>query len=311
MSSVKTCTKCRGENDSKYKLCEKCRAYLQRHYLKAKAEGKCHSCHKVKLKPGEGVHCPKCRTRQSSRQKKRYRDLDAAGLCTGCGKRKQRSGKLCRPCRKAHKECKDRTNPPPGCWQVYKMTFEDGCEYVGMTKQNMHLRELHHRAKKWFANWEINRRMLEDMPYKIAVLSRHETKEQAAAEELRQINKLTKSLNWTGVQEREPTYNPPIPGHEMFTRRRTPRKRRNVTEKRPFARCSFCYEVKSSDGFCSDPSRFNGMDSRCKACRNALRRHYYRILKEDPDSRPIAYKLAKEAVQLDLVIERKKKAAAA
>ena len=306
MSGAKSCINCRGENRSEYKTCEKCRAVSNRYRLKAQEAGKCHSCLQVKLKPGEGTRCPKCQ----AKGKKRYRDRAAAGLCPRCGKRKPSSGKICRPCKKMRNESRNRANPPPGCWQVYKMTFEDGCEYVGMTKQNIRLRELHHRKKTHYSNWEINRRMLEDMPYKIAVLSRHETQEQAAAEELRQINKLGNSLNWAGVQDREPTYNPPVPGCEMFTRRRNPRKPRNVTEKRPFARCSFCYEVKSSEQFDADRTRFNGMDSRCRKCRAAIARHYRRLVKEDPDKKATAWPRAKEAVELDMVIERKKKAAA-
>ena len=74
MSSAKTCTWCRGENDSKYKLCTKCRAYFRRYYLKAKEEGKCHKCRSPVGKSGS-IRCDRCRTEHSRKSLERYHQL--------------------------------------------------------------------------------------------------------------------------------------------------------------------------------------------------------------------------------------------
>lgn len=164
-------------------------------------------------------------------------------------------------------------------WQVYKITFADGCEYVGMTCQTVRQRITKHKNPDSFTNLALRQRLIAGVPFAWVVLSRHRKKCRAESAELRAIRKLSKPLNIAGL----------TPAPRIL---KTPPRR--YDDKHPAATCSLCGKTKSADCFNSDRSRFNGMDSRCKDCSYQLRGLYRQLLKDDPDKKATAWARARE-----------------
>ena len=151
-------------------------------------------------------------------------------------------------------------------WKVYKITFPDEFEYVGITVYDIETRIRGHLYRP--VNAELKRR-LETMPYQWEILADN-LKDMSEAYALEQvyIDRLQKPININGVDPRKRvTF-----GHEQteYNRGRKHRKRtpRHIPEPRKAKfRCSCCGEVYDWTCFDKDTGRFNGLDSRCKPCR--------------------------------------------
>lgn len=157
-------------------------------------------------------------------------------------------------------------------YSIYKIEFQDGFAYVGMTKYPLQDRIRRHIGSP--DNAELKRR-LETDPYTAEVMyTGIPTAEIAYQIEDAEIKQLLKPINISGVS---PDAVKRDFGHAQNDTRPThikKRKKRNVFPPREGNyRCSICRVFKPHTEFPLDRSRFNGLNSRCKPCYR-IRRGY-------------------------------------
>lgn len=155
-------------------------------------------------------------------------------------------------------------------WNVYKISFEDGFEYVGITRYSVPDRIRRHIQKP--INAELSRRLTIELPY---VYTRLHTDIEDVTEahrlESQEIRKLEKPINISGVDpEKAVDFGHPQTPENIRRRMYAVSKRaRNVYPPRKgrYA-CSICEIRKAHTEFHLDRTRFNGLNSRCKSCNN-------------------------------------------
>ena len=150
-------------------------------------------------------------------------------------------------------------------YKIYKLTFDDGAEYVGLTKKPKVTQRLHNH-KSCPVNFELTRRFKQGENYTLEIISRHRTFETAFKREVKEIGKLVKPIN------RYHTKAPTIAngeGEVLYYRRPLGRlSRRKYERSRAIQKCSWCQRVLEAEHFCSDSSRSGGLSSRCNDCVN-------------------------------------------
>lgn len=174
--------------------------------------------------------------------------------------------------------------------KVYRIEFEDGAQYVGQTVRPMRRRLQHHMASP--CNKQLSERLWRSN-YSVRVLSRHYKQARADRAEIREIKRLTKPLNFRGVKARLARGRPPVGPSAIRPMPRAGRWRERTTKD---TKCSVCRKVKPADKFYTDRSRFNGLESRCSACANALKRAVRRARCAGHDV-SIAYAAEKDALR--------------
>ena len=174
---------------------------------------------------------------------------------------------------------------------LYKLSFADGTQYVGKTK-NLEKRLYAHRKNP--CNLGVHRRMARGMDFRCEVLSRHYKDAVAREREKKEIARLETPLNYYvgGKRVRAPEIR--LDPRPMFARADKKRKRGarpTVRSPKPVPgsyTCSICRHKKNYTEFTRDRTRFNGLNSRCRTCINAL------------------WKRSQEIGWIDAVAERKK-----
>lgn len=145
--------------------------------------------------------------------------------------------------------------------QVYRVTFDaDGAQYVGMTKREMGERLKYHVLRP--DNQELASRLKHGDAYEVEVVSRHPTMDEAMRAEAALIAELAKPINLTYATAPQATRYV----HRVWVPGARPRKPPPGK-----ARCSLCRAHLPASGFWRTAGRHNGLDSRCKYCRTALR----------------------------------------
>lgn len=155
-------------------------------------------------------------------------------------------------------------------WKVYKIRFEDGFEYVGITKYSVPDRIRRHVQAP--INAELSRRIIAEQPYLYTVLH-DEIKDVSEAHRLesQEIRELEKPINISGVDPEKAVHfgHPQTPENIRRRLRHTSKRTRDVYPPRKGRyMCSICRVKKEHTEFQQDRSRFNGLNSRCKSCGN-------------------------------------------
>ena len=155
-------------------------------------------------------------------------------------------------------------------WNVYKISFEDGYAYVGMTNQPIADRIHAHLNNP--VNAELAKRLTGD-PYTYECLhevecdpARKEDITEVYRLEREEILKLEQPINICGISA-EAKARIEHRGHKPTDRRKRKRKRNVHPPREGIYRCSICAENKQHTEFHVSKDRFNGLDSRCKDCR--------------------------------------------
>lgn len=153
-------------------------------------------------------------------------------------------------------------------YSIYKITFEDDFEYVGITIHSVEDRIRRHIQNP--DNAELSDR-LQHMDYKTCILHANVLADTVYALERKEIEKLEKPINIKHASVFIDW------GREITMRNRRPSKKRNVYPPREGEYvCSKCRVKKQHWDFGRDRCRFNGLNSRCKICerkRSYERRH--------------------------------------
>lgn len=138
------CTRCGGElTDTKYKTCEKCRAYIRtfeyaarskrnkERYEHYKQEGICASCGRAWVDPGH-AYCKDCRQKNAEHRaaydpdgakKRAFRQkrIDA-GLCIDCGRPLDSGGQRCT-------RCLEMRNDSARKYKIHQRTLRKGLQW--------------------------------------------------------------------------------------------------------------------------------------------------------------------------------------
>ena len=153
--------------------------------------------------------------------------------------------------------------------KIYRMTFADGCVYVGQTRRSVKARISAHRTRP--CNAALHERLFWGQIYETEILSRHHKQRRADLMEHRAIMRVPvdKRINVqspvAGKIEFKKQGIEPI-SHKTKARMR-PRTRRYEPRRDEKFICSLCRKKKQGTEFYASTSRFNGLDSRCKECR--------------------------------------------
>lgn len=145
---------------------------------------------------------------------------------------------------------------------IYRLTFQNGKEYVGQTKGSVRARISGHKTDP--SNNELSNLLQKEEPIYV-ILSSHTTKHRADEAEKKAIRALIMPINRMHVANLKPSGNPPFGGEKMFVRRHDYAKR-NKTPTNKATICSQCKKKKPATAFYPDRSRHNGLCSRCIKC---------------------------------------------
>lgn len=150
-------------------------------------------------------------------------------------------------------------------YRVYKISFEDGCAYVGQTKYPVEDRIRRHINNP--DNVELSRRLTSEAYVAEILYENILTFEIANQIESDEIFALEKPINISGVN---PDAQVKHFGHKITKRnsRKKPNRQRNIEPRPGKYRCSICGVQKQHTEFNRDRSRFNGLCSRCRQCDN-------------------------------------------
>lgn len=156
-------------------------------------------------------------------------------------------------------------------WNVYKISFEDGFEYVGITRYPVPDRIRRHIQRP--VNAELSRRLTQRFPYVYRLLfTEIEDVTEAHRLESQEIRKLEKPINISGVDPEKAVHfgHPQTPENLKRRLYRVSKRKRDVYPPRKGRYvCSICRVKKAHTEFQNDRSRFNGLNSRCRLCNNA------------------------------------------
>ena len=151
-------------------------------------------------------------------------------------------------------------------YKVYKITFEDGFAYVGITKYSVPDRIRRHLQRP--VNTEVSRRLRKEVPYVYTVLF-DDIKDYSEAYRLesQEIFKLEKPINISGANpEKRQQFGNPMALDNILRRFRTRTQRNVYPPRKGRYACSICRVRKAHTEFNRDRTRFNGLDSRCRDC---------------------------------------------
>ena len=167
-------------------------------------------------------------------------------------------------------------------WNVYRVSFQDGFQYVGITKHS----DIAERIRRHIVrpvNSELSRR-LKSQPCDIEIVHRNVEPERVYALERQEIAALEKPINIYGTNGRTPDFKQPVSKETIHSRNRNRRyRKRNVVPPRKGKfRCSRCRTIKQWTEFHRDRSRFNGLNSRCKDCTREVDRERRRYAQTQP-----------------------------
>ena len=148
-------------------------------------------------------------------------------------------------------------------WQVYKLDFTNGDEYVGITSKSMMERLTQHERNP--VNQRVKRNLTTPgVNYTATTISRHRSKDAALRRERREIQRLTQPINYTGLS----------PEQRAEVKSRVEPVRRVVKPQRippQSAKCYKCGKRKHRSDFYHDKTRVQGIASRCIACTRVAR----------------------------------------
>ena len=154
---------------------------------------------------------------------------------------------------------------------IYKISFVDGFEYVGMTRYTVEDRIRRHIQAP--DNAELSDR-LSKMDYSTFILHTDVPASRVYSLEREEIARLTHPINIKGASVYIDW------GREISPRNISRKRKRNVFPPREGEYvCSRCRIKKQHLEFGRDRSRFNGLNSRCKVCER--KRHKERRKKKN------------------------------
>ena len=159
--------------------------------------------------------------------------------------------------------------------EVYKITFCDGAEYVGMTRVGIEKRLYQHRKNP--CNLGVHRRLAKGESFKVEILSRHRKPALAVAREKVEISKLSQPLNYYIGGYKMRIVEERLDERSMFARKKNCRRGARPTIRCSVPRpgsyvCSICRVSKNHTEYAKDRCRFNGLSSRCKECYNIVKK---------------------------------------
>lgn len=162
-------------------------------------------------------------------------------------------------------------------YKIYQIQFTNGCIYIGKTKQPMYKRLLTHKTRP--CNPNLAYWFNKGLSYQHDLLMTYDTDEEALEFEKKLILKLhsedhTRLLNlFAGGIRLKPSIKHDV---NLKLKEFTPKKY-NVfdVDQGKMYRCSKCKKYKSANHYHRDRTRFNGLHSRCKECKNKLSRAGY------------------------------------
>lgn len=157
-------------------------------------------------------------------------------------------------------------------YKIYKISFEDGFAYVGMTKFPVEDRIRRHINNP--DNAELSRRLTSEVYVAEVLYENIPTFEIATQIESDEIFALEKPINISGVNPNAKTVHF---GHKITKRnsRKKPKRQRQIEPRPGDYRCSMCCQVKPHTDFYKDRTRFNGLHSRCKPCKNKIHKELW------------------------------------
>ena len=152
-------------------------------------------------------------------------------------------------------------------YRVYKISFEDGYAYVGQTQFPVEDRIRRHINNP--DNTELSRRLTTEAYITETLYDNIPTFDIATQIEADEIFALEKPINISGVN---PDAKVKHFGHKITKRnaRKKPKRQRQIEPRPGTYRCSKCRIRKPHTEFNKDSSRFNGLHSRCKSCKQEL-----------------------------------------
>ena len=149
---------------------------------------------------------------------------------------------------------------------IYKLTFEDGAEYVGQTILEVASRVAAHAHNP--ANYELHQRLNRGDEFKTTILTRAVI-EHAHVVEAREIAKLKKPINITHAKT-EPVGERSPPGYRRMGKWGTGKKIPYPRRTSGSFRCHVCGGWYGPENFGTDSQRSSGLASKCLPCRRAL-----------------------------------------
>lgn len=175
---------------------------------------------------------------------------------------------------------------------IYRITFEDGAQYVGQTKvqplksgkmrsdeQAVAIRINKHKIHP--ANWELSVRLGTE-PYTAEVVSSHSRRDGADTAERAAIAKLEKPINkyWTGYKKERAIKHTPcnVVSSYQYGQMRTFAHTKKKSKRRKYKRCldteryrcRICFVTQLAVNFHTDRNRSCGIGSKCKSCQKRL-----------------------------------------
>lgn len=152
-------------------------------------------------------------------------------------------------------------------YRVYKISFEDGCAYVGQTQYPVEDRIRRHINRP--DNQELSHRLITEAYVAEVLYENIPTFEVASQIESDEIFALEKPINISGVN---PDAKVKHFGNKISksNARRKPKRQRQMEPRAGEYRCSKCGTRKPHTEFYKDRTRFNGLHSRCKSCNQEL-----------------------------------------
>ena len=144
-------------------------------------------------------------------------------------------------------------------WKVYRLEFDNGDQYVGITSMDISRRLYRHKNRLS----GVNRRVVENLNNKdisshIRVLSHHVDRASAEEREVEEIGKLTQPLNWHGL--------PPEKRERLkagYTGSSAPKHENKAGGRN---RCCKCGDMLPFAAFHVDATRTSGLSNRCIEC---------------------------------------------
>ncbi len=156
-------------------------------------------------------------------------------------------------------------------YKIYRLTFSNGMQYVGLTINDPVERVKQHSTPGRACNKRLYDLLQDEWP-QIDVLKTAKTPAEARWQEQHEIAGIPAESRLNvivhGVSGRVNT------GADKGVKS-TQRGVRCSTPREGAYRCSKCYEHKDWTEFYRDRTRFNGLHSRCKKCADALKKKTY------------------------------------
>lgn len=155
-------------------------------------------------------------------------------------------------------------------WKVYKLSFRNGREYVGITCRSIEERLKRHKRLSDAANRELYDLLQQEKPKITIIHPAIHSQHLAYQYEAMEIKFLKSPINLTHVpkwsieyKDLEPTPQTQRPRNYKYRDRK---ERKIDTPREGEYKCSKCGQVKDWTEFYKDRCRFNGLNSRCKVC---------------------------------------------